>query len=298
MADGTGKSGTRHCHACGRWLRPGVRFCPGCGQTVPEDGGAGAGPPTASSLAIREPARTDTELEAGPPVQRRPSRRPRPSSPRPDYGPAGGRRVIIAAGVFATATAIALVFLLGHPFRHAQAAAATASSHNPAPTRAVGSDSPMPSTTPTDTEQQAATGLAALLAQSGSDRQEVNNAFNDVSQCGPGLASDAQTFSAAAASRHQLLQELNQIPGLSTLPTAMISDLTSAWQVSATVDDDYVDWAQDQAADGCSTGTSDPNYEAAEAPNLQATSTKTAFVNLWNPLAQQYDLTTYAQGDI
>ncbi len=126
----------------------------------------------------------------------------------------------------------------------------------------------------------------------------MSDAYNDVGSCGSSLATDAQTFTAAAASRHQLLQQLAQIAGLPTLPTGMVTDLTTAWQVSATVDEDYVKWAQDEAGNGCSTGTSDPNYEAAEDPNLQATASKTAFVNLWNPLAQQYDLATYNQGDL
>jgi hypothetical protein len=64
-------------------------------------------------------------------------------------------------------------------------------------------------------------------------------------------------------------------------------------------DDDFARWAQDQVTSGCSAAsTSDPNYAAADEPDLQATSSKTAFVQLWNPLAQAYGLATYAQSDL
>jgi hypothetical protein len=258
VADETGESTTRHCRSCGGQLRPGVRFCQECGQVVAPRGGVGAATPTMSSLVAREPERTVAAREAS----ARPSHRPYSSSLRPDRGPVQGRRVITVVAALATATAIVLVFLLAHPFRRAEAAARTAPPrHSVAASTPAVTSSPVPSATASSTaasstEQQAATSLAALLSQSGSDRQGVNEAFNDVSQCGPDLATDVQTFSAAAASRQQLLQELNQISGLSTLPSAMVSDLTSAWQVSATVDNDYVMWAQDQEANGCSTSAS------------------------------------------
>jgi hypothetical protein len=215
--------------------------------------------------------------------------------------------MIIAATTLATAGVIAAVVLLAHPFHHTELTAANAvsSRHAVAPKTVTSasaapsqSSSATPSATSSVTEQQAATSLAALLEESGSDRQAVNDAYNDVSQCGSSLAADAQTFTDAASSRQQLLKELSQVPGLATLPTAMVSDLTTGWQVSATVDSDYAKWAQDEEGNGCSTGLTDPNYEAADGPNLQATASKTAFVNRWNPLAGQYDLTTYTQGEI
>ena len=59
----------------------------------------------------------------------------------------------------------------------------------------------------------------------------------------------------------------------------------------ASADSDYARWAQDQLADGCTSGgQSDPGYTAASAPNQQATASKTAFVRLWNPLAKTYGL--------
>jgi hypothetical protein len=155
-----------------------------------------------------------------------------------------------------------------------------------------------PSFPPAGSTQQAANQLAALLSQSVSDRSAVNAAYNDVLQCGPDLDQDAQVFQEAASSRQQLLSQLAGLPSRSALSPSMLQDLSSAWQVSVQVDDDYQQWAQDQAADGCTDSTTDPSYVAAEDPNNEATADKTAFIGQWNSLAGQYGLTQYQQGSL
>ena len=87
------------------------------------------------------------------------------------------------------------------------------------------------------TQQQAATSLAGLLSQSGTDHADVNAAVSNVEGC-KGLTADAQTFNKAATNRRTLLTKLAQLPGRSALPAAMISNLTNGWQASATVDAD------------------------------------------------------------
>jgi hypothetical protein len=187
----------------------------------------------------------------------------------------------------------------------ASAAPDLASSPASAPTAltgaagSTGSGSPTGSSGTAAPERQAAVSLSALLSQSGSDRDQVNAAFNDVGQCGPDLAQDVQTFQDAAASHKQLLSQLDSVPGLQSLPQPMITDLRTAWQSSASADSDFALWAQDQLGDGCSPDNqTDPNYVAANGPDLQATASKTAFVQLWNPLATSYGLPTYSQGDL
>ncbi len=118
-------------------------------------------------------------------------------------------------------------------------------------------------------------------------------------QCGSGLSQDAQIFQNAAASRRSLLSQLAALPSRSKLPASMLGDLTAAWTASAQADSDYTQWAQDEAAGECvPNGKSDPNYVAAEQPNVAATSDKTAFTSLWNPLARTYGLPTYQQGTL
>jgi hypothetical protein len=144
------------------------------------------------------------------------------------------------------------------------------------------------------TEQQAATNLAGLLTQSVKDRSSITAAVKDVSNCGPALSQDAQTFQSAAAHRQELLSQLASLPGHSVLSAAMIQALTGAWQASAAADQDLGKWAQDEATQGCTENDqADANYVAAEGPDGQATTDKKAFVSQWNPVASQYGLTQY-----
>lgn len=278
----------RFCRECGTELRPDVQFCTVCGHTAVESDG-----PATQVSRYQDPA--------DPPAGYR------PAADRTEPWRGDGRRspwLAIGAGV-AVAGLAAIVIIAVHPFSHQPS---PGSAHQPAPAlarhSATGSasapvsPSPSPSLSPSSA-QQAAVGLAALLAQSVTDRSEVNNAYNDVSNCGPDLSQDVQTFKTAAASRKQLLGELASLPGRSALPQPMLSDLASAWQASKQVDNDYAGWAQDQVAGGCSASNqSDPHYVAANGPNQQATDGKTAFVQLWNQLAQTYSLTTYQQGEL
>ena len=174
-------------------------------------------------------------------------------------------------------------------------------SASPPPSRsAVSQTSAAPATSSASSPQQeAADSLATLLGQSISDRSTVNDAYNDVMQCGPNLNQDVQTFQDAVTSRQRLMSQLTDLPSQAALPQAMLQDLSGAWQASAQADGDYAEWAQDQVSGGCTVNsTSDPNYAAANDPNIQATTDKTAFTSLWNPLAAQYGLTEYQQNNL
>ena len=148
------------------------------------------------------------------------------------------------------------------------------------------------------TQHQAATALSGLLAQSGKDHAAVNAAVGNVEACGHGLSRDAQVFSTAAGNRRALLAKLAQLPGRAALSPAMISDLTAAWEASATVDADLAKWATD-AAGHCRKGNlNDPNYTATIPFDSKATNGKIAFVRLWNPLANKDGLPTYQSADL
>ena len=150
-----------------------------------------------------------------------------------------------------------------------------------------------------ETPAQAATGLASLLAQSASDRDDVSEAFADADGCGSQLAGDQQVFRQAGSSRSQLLTTLKAGDFGASLPPAMVDDLVTAWQASVTVDRDYAEWAGDLRTAGCGTSTqSDPHYIAASQPNIRATHFKEAFVGQWDAVARKYGLKTYSQGEL
>jgi hypothetical protein len=205
--------------------------------------------------------------------------------------------------------------LVAHPFGHSPSTAKNVadSSQLPAASRSASIAPASPTATPaapatpaatpspsqSPAEQQAAGAVAGLLSQSVSDRSAINQAYNDVSDCGSLLGQDQQTFQQAASSRQSLISQLSTLPDAQSLPAAILSDLTGAWQASEEVDQDYAQWASDENSQGCADQDySDPSYEAAVSPNEEATSDKTAFVALWNPIAKKYGLPTYSQGEI
>jgi hypothetical protein len=147
------------------------------------------------------------------------------------------------------------------------------------------------------TEQQAASALSGLLSQSGTDHADVNAAVSSVAEC-QGLAADARTFNKAAASRRALLTKLATLPGRAALPAAMLSDLSGAWQASATVDADLAQWATDGVGHCKKNNYKDPNYTATLPFDSKATNDKTAFVRQWNGLARRYGLPGYSPSQI
>jgi hypothetical protein len=145
---------------------------------------------------------------------------------------------------------------------------------------------------------QAAKALSGLLAQSGTDRTNVVDAYTNVQKCGSNLTQDAQIFRTDAANRRSLLAKLQALPNRSALSSAMLSDLTSGWQASATVDDDLAKWA-DAAAGHCKGGDmNNPSLKASLAYDGPATDGKVAFTGLWNPLARKDGLPTYQNTQI
>jgi hypothetical protein len=209
--------------------------------------------------------------------------RPRQSSRR------GSRWPLIAGLVMLLAAGGAAIALLILHSSHASRAAAGRS-----PQHSAGQPLPTAATTAPSSQQQAAEGLAALLAQSVKDRGAVVNAVSDVNQCGPSLSQDPQAFQNAATSRQDLLSRLAALPGRSSLPGQMLQALASAWQASVEADQDYAQWAQDELSRGCTRNDhSDPNYQAATGPDDRATAGKKAFSPLWDPIAAEYGLPAY-----
>jgi hypothetical protein len=285
---------------------------PPAGYTAPlpqQPGGYAGWPPAgrASDPAYQSPSPSPyaSPYQPGPaPTAFEPAPQPPGGGPRRPGG------MILATAALAVAI-VAAGGYIGFKVLHS-ASPAPAPSHSPSASApgspstspSTGSAPPQVTTTPPGgggtTTQQAAQNLASLLASSVSDRISIDNAYNDVTGCGPNLSQDAATFQQAASSRQQLLGKLNSMPGLAALPASMISSLSQAWQASISVDQDYASWANDEASGSCDTATvdSDSNFQNAIAPNNAATQNKTAFVGSWNPIAAQYGLTQYQQDQL
>ena len=208
-----------------------------------------------------------------------------PPGPPPDR-PRRLRALLIGLATFLAAGGItAAVMLIAHPLQ--RGAAPSPGGTAPAPASASPAARPA--------HEAAARGLAGLLAQSVTDRSSIVVAVNDVSQCGPTLHQDPQTFQSAVTSRQALLTRLAGLPGRSALPASMLAALSSAWQNSIKADQDFAQWAQDEISNGCTSNnqSSDPHAQAAAGPDAQATTGKQTFVGQWNPIATHYGLPAY-----
>ena len=211
-------------------------------------------------------------------------------SPVADAGPAADsperHHRLLAAGLFALVAAVIVVpaLLIAHSFHSLTGGSATAPAKRPTP----GASAAAPSV------RAAAASLATLLAQTAADRSSIVGAVGAVEDCTAALGQAPQVFQNSAASRQRLLQRLATLPGRSALPAAMLQALTGAWQASAAVDTDLAKWAQDEAANGCKPHDhADANYQTSNAPDVQATNDKAAFVGMWNTIAAKYGLTRY-----
>jgi hypothetical protein len=199
------------------------------------------------------------------------------------------------------------VLKLAHPFSHtnagtgsgATAGASGTSSRSAAPGGGSASPGKPSGSAAAATEQQSAAGVAALLSQSAADRTTTSAAANDVASCGPNLKTDPAAFAKAVSSRQALLAKLAAVPGRATLPPALITNLTGAWQASIAADQAYAKWANDELAKTCvPNDTADPGYQATVTPDQQATTDKTQFAAAWQAVAAKYGLTQYKPGQL
>jgi len=174
---------------------------------------------------------------------------------------------------------------------------AVATTGTPATTSSTSTTVPPPTVAPSNVEQQQATVLQGLLQQSTSDRSQVVSAYDDIVNCGSseGLSEDEQVMNQAQSSRQSLVNQLDTL-SLGALPGGMITDLVNAWNASASADGYYAGWAADESSNinGCTDDdTSDSNFQAASSSDTTATDAKETFAGLWNPVAQQFNLTQY-----
>jgi eukaryotic-like serine/threonine-protein kinase len=171
-------------------------------------------------------------------------------------------------------------------------------------TSPAGATSPLTSpaaSSATATQLPGATAMATLgsyLARSASVRSTIQTAIDGVQQCSESPSSGETTLQQAIDTRQDIL---NALPTLSVsgLPsgTQLVSTLTTTMQDSIAADKDYQSWMRDFASSGSPCGSNpsqDSNYAAAVNVSGAATTAKTAFVAIWNPMAARYGQPVYS----
>jgi Protein kinase domain len=143
----------------------------------------------------------------------------------------------------------------------------------------------------------AMTTLGSYLAQSAAVRPTVQNAITAVQACSESPASAETTIQQAITTRQNILHGLQTLD-TSGLPngTQLVSTLATAMQNSLDADNDYHAWMADLVSSGNSCGTNpnqDTNYVNGGKASDAATTSKNAFLAVWNPMAPQYGQQTY-----
>jgi hypothetical protein len=140
-------------------------------------------------------------------------------------------------------------------------------------------------------------GAAAMVAL-GSYLARSASAIDGVRECSESPSSGEAILQQAIDTRQGILNDLPAL-SVSRLPhgTQLVSTLTTTMQDSVAADKDYQSWMKDFASSGSPCGSDpsqDPSYADAVNVSNEATTAKSAFVAIWNPMAPRYGQQVYA----
>ena len=219
-----------------------------------------------------------------------------PRQPKRSRGILIGSVIATVAIVLAAAAVVYFVVLKKNTTNNnanGPTSSSSAPSTSPPPTSA--------SVSPTaPTAQSQASGINNLLVSSAQSRSQWNSNVltSDVGAC-VNLNSDVTQIGDIASER---MNELNQAKALqvSAISNGAVlkSQLIAALQISYRIDNDYLQWAEQQQSSNCGVGTNSAYYDDASNMNSQATADKTTFLNTWDPIASQYGYQQFQAGQI
>jgi serine/threonine protein kinase len=215
-----------------------------------------------------------------------------PALPPPDRG--GPRRLRPALAVAAAVVVIVVVAAAVALSRH-QAPVPSAAGAPPRtpPTASPPTASPSP---PPSSRQAAA--LDTLLISSSTARTALHRAVKQVAGCVnlPGAISDLQGVVSQRSTESSRASALV----VSALPdgATVKAKLTAALSLSLKADQDYLTWARQQRASGCTPTSQSSTYNAAFSASQRADAAKEAFVQAWNPVAARFGLAQNSARDI
>jgi serine/threonine protein kinase len=275
----------------------------------PSLGGARSEGPTMSPSEFQRYEGHPTEGErqwAGSAAEPEPRRGGLVADPKPrrTTGPqrrgTGRRGVLIAVVAVVVLAAVGVVaFLAGKAKPTTQTNAGNVAGVSPSVTSPAASPSVSPSSSsPSQPPGTAAMAtLASYLRQSAAVRPTVQAAINNVQNCSESPSHAEATVQQAITTRQGILQGLQTL-SVSGLPngTQLVSALTTAMQDSLNADNDYHAWMADLVSSGNTCGSNpnqDSNYVNGGTASSDATTSKNAFLSLWNPMAPTYGQQTY-----
>lgn len=294
--------------SCGRFageLRAALGLKPGEPADPPQSRSPGrTGPARKPGLAAAEqPMAADQRPAAGPgPLD--PDATDEPAGPEwSAHRPRVRRSVLVAAAVVVVTVAAASGVALSkrsapdRPTVFSPAVSSPAASSPAGPSR---SPSPQAASSPSASVLASgqADALSTLLTSSAAARTALHEAVSQVGAC---------TNLSGAVSQLQgvVNQRASEYGRASALPTSALpdgtevkSELITALSSSLKADRDYLTWAQQQLAGGCTPSDQSSAYNAAFSASQLADAAKAAFVQVWNPVAARYGIGQNSPRDI
>ncbi len=221
-----------------------------------------------------------------------------PQQPKRSRGILIGSVIATVAVVVAAAAVVYFVVLKKNNNTGPNATGQTSSASTPnGGTSSPASSSSAPAA---PTAQSEATTINNLLVNSAQSRSQwnANVLVTDVGDC-VNINSDVTQIGDIANER---MSELSQADALqvSAIPNGPMAkrQLMAALQISYNIDNDYLQWAEQQQSSGCGVGTNSAYYDDASSEDSQATADKTTFLNTWDPIARQYGFQQFSANQI
>jgi serine/threonine-protein kinase len=203
------------------------------------------------------------------------------------------RPAMAAAAVLVVIIGVVAAFALSRHQAPGHAAAGTPASPRISPTASPSS----PASSPPPASRQAA-ALDTLLISSSTARTALHRAVKQVAGCVnlAGAIGDLQDVVNQRSTEYGRAMALM----VSALPdgTKVKSKLTTALSLSLKADQDYLTWARQQRASGCTPTSQSGSYNAAFSASQRADAAKEAFVQAWNPVATRFGLAQNSARDI
>ena len=203
--------------------------------------------------------------------------------------------VLAVAAVVAVVAAVTSGVAISKRVAHGSPSVSSTAASSPS---ALASPSPVPSSSGPMLASEQAAALGALLTSSSAARTALHRAVNEINTC-------TNLSGAIGQLQDVVTQRSNECGRASTLPTAALPDgavlksrLVNALSRSLTADRDYLTWAQQKLAGGCTPSSQSSAYNAAFSASQQADAAKQAFVQVWNPVAARYGITQNSPRDI
>jgi serine/threonine protein kinase len=206
--------------------------------------------------------------------------------------------VLAVAAVVAVVAAVMTGVALSKRAAHGSPSVSPTAASSPTASAPPASPSRVPSSSGPLLASEQAAALGALLTSSSAARTALHRAVNEINTC-------TNLSGAMGQLQDVVTQRSNEYGRASALPMAALPDgavlksrLVAALSRSLTADRDYLTWAQQKLAGGCTPSGQSSAYNAAFSASQQADAAKQAFVQVWNPVAAQYGIAPNSPRDI